>query len=121
MLLHDVVEVSLAVAGTRSRKHKVELLAGLIGRSTEPGVLVALLAGEPRQGKIGVGYASVYGVDVPAADEPSVTVAAVDEWIDLLAGLGGSGSVARRTEAITELMGRCIADEQDYLRRVMTG
>lgn len=121
MLLHDVVEVSLAVAGTRSRKQKVQLLAALIGRSTEPGVLVALLAGEPRQGKIGVGYASVYGVDVPAADEPSVTVADVDDWIDQLAGLGGSGSVAHRTEVITELMGRCVADEQDYLRRVLTG
>ncbi len=121
MLLHDVVEVSLAVAGTRSRKQKVELLAGLISRSTEPGVLVALLAGEPRQGKIGVGYASVYGVDVPAADEPVVTVAEVDEWIDVLARLGGSGSVARRTQVITELMERCLADEQDYLRRVMTG
>ena len=121
VLLHDVVEVSLAVAGTRSRQKKVELLAGLIGRSTEPGVLVALLAGEPRQGKIGVGYASVYGVDAPVATEPSVTVAEVDEWIDLLAGLAGSGSVARRTDVITELMGRCVADEQDYLRRVMTG
>ena len=66
MLLTEVVDVSQQVGSTRSRKLKTELLADLIAQSTEPGVLVALLAGEPRQGKIGVGYAAAYGAEVEA-------------------------------------------------------
>ncbi len=121
MLLAEVVDVSQLVGGTRSRKQKTELLAGLIARSTEPGVLVALLAGEPRQGKIGVGYAAAYGARVEPASQPNVTIAEVDAWMDELAGLGGAGSSAIRNETITGLFARCTEPEQTYLRSVLTG
>lgn len=121
MLLHEVVGVSNEVASTRSRKLKTELLAGMIARSNEPGVLVALLAGEPRQGKIGVGYASVYGVQVEPASEPTVTVADVDVWLTDLADLGGPGSTARRVDTISGMFARCTEDERAYLRQILTG
>ncbi len=82
---------------------------------------MALLAGEPRQGKIGVGYAAAYGAEVEPATEPSVTVGEVDAWIDDLAGLGGAGSSAMRNETITALFARCTEPEQTYLRSVLTG
>lgn len=66
------------MASTRSRKLKTELMAGLISRSNEPGVLVTLLAGEPRQAKIGVGYASAYGVQVGPADKTADEADTVD-------------------------------------------
>src|SRR5215831_12652629 len=62
-LLADVVRASEAVAGTSSRSAKVATLAELL-RSLEPAevpVVAALLSGVPRQGRIGVGYARVYG------------------------------------------------------------
>ncbi|MBK5267643.1 MAG: ATP-dependent DNA ligase, partial [Acidimicrobiia bacterium] len=121
MLLQEVVGVSNLVASTRSRKLKTELLAGMISRSDEPGVLVALLAGEPRQGKIGVGYASAYGVQVDTASESTVTVGDVDVWLTDLAGLAGPGSVARRTDSINRMFARCTEAERGYLRQILTG
>ena len=59
MLLTEVVETSAALAGTRSRLKKAELIAGLLRQATEPGeteIVVTYLSGELRQRRTGVGW-----------------------------------------------------------------
>ena len=69
MLLNAVVETSRAVAATRSRNTKIEALAVALRASApdEIATVVHLLTGEPRQGRIGVGWATLS--TVRTADE----------------------------------------------------
>src|SRR5205823_2508163 len=81
-----VVATSTLVGSTRARLAKVAALAELLARLApdEVEATVALLAGEPRQGKVGVGWATVHAVlsDVQPAAEPSVTVLDLDTAVD---------------------------------------
>ena len=76
-LLRDVVDASAQVAATSSRSAKVAALAALLRSvdADEVAICVGFLSGAPRQGRIGVGYASVYEIDTPPAAAPSLTVA----------------------------------------------
>jgi DNA ligase 1 len=123
MLLADAVATSAALAATRSRTAKIDLLADLLGRAgrDELPVVVGFLSGEPRQGKVGVGYAAVFAVDVPAAAEPSLTVGDVDAAIDAVAAASGAGSQGTRRDILTSLLGRATAPEQEFLRRLLVG
>lgn len=62
MLLAELVATSQSVAETSKRTHKVERLAACIGALApeERAVGVCYLAGELPQGKIGLGYATLY-------------------------------------------------------------
>ncbi|MGI8695004.1 MAG: ATP-dependent DNA ligase [Geodermatophilaceae bacterium] len=123
MLFAEVVATSAAVAATRSRKAKIEALADLQRRlapeEVEP--VVAWLAGEPRQGRIGTGWRTLAAVDVSPADTPALDVAAVDAALDDLAGTSGPGSGQRRADTLSRLVGAATADEQTFLRRLLTG
>ena len=75
VLLADLVATSAAVAATPARSAKTAALAALLaatatGDEIEPAV--AWLSGEPRQGKVGVGWATVFSVDVGHAAAPIV-------------------------------------------------
>src|SRR5215218_3911935 len=73
VLLADVVVTSDAVASTRARSAKIAAIADLLGRLT-PGEIdaaVGFLTGEPRQGRVGVGGATLFGLDVTPADVPT--------------------------------------------------
>ncbi len=61
MLLDDLVQTSVAVAATSSRRAKIEAIANLLRRAepAEVPVAVAFLSGELRQRQIGVGYAAL--------------------------------------------------------------
>jgi DNA ligase 1 len=122
-LFADVVTASGEVAATSARSRKVAILAELL-RRLEPGevpVAVGFLAGIPRQGRIGIGYSTVYGVEVEPAAEPSLTVEELDRTLTELAGLSGSGSGAKRRQLLSELLGRATAEEADFARRLLTG
>jgi len=97
-LLAEVVSTSAGVAGTSSRSAKIALLAELLARLEPDEVASATgyLSGVPRQGRVGIGYALVYGVDCPPAAEPSLTVAELDAAIDAIRDATGGGSAARR-------------------------
>ncbi|WP_106617552.1 ATP-dependent DNA ligase [Saccharothrix carnea] len=120
MLFTEVVETSAAVAATRSRLAKVAALAGLVRRMSTAAV-VSFLVGVPSQGRIGVGWRTVFDLDVPPAAEPSLTVSDVDSALGSFASISGKGSSARRVEVLTSLFGRATAAEQDFLRRLLTG
>ena len=70
-LLADVVAASEEVAATSSRSQKIAILAELL-RKLEPEEVapaVGFLTGVPRQGRVGVGYRTIYAIEgTPAAD-----------------------------------------------------
>ncbi|MGW3485422.1 ATP-dependent DNA ligase, partial [Rhodococcus indonesiensis] len=123
MLFSTIVATSQAVGATRSRRAKVEelrtLLAVLDPGEVEP--VVSWLAGEPRQGRIGVGWRTLAGSRIDPSEEPSLTVSDVDRAFTELAGLSGAGSTGRRRELLAGLLGAATAEEQDFLVRLLTG
>jgi DNA ligase 1 len=121
MLLADVVATSQAVAATRSRKAKVEALAEALGRAgDEVETVTSYLAGSLRQRRTGLGWRSMQGLPPPAS-ESSLTVREVHEAFEHIAGLSGAGSQQARAAATAELFGRATADEQRWLRGLVTG
>ena len=122
-LLADVVAVSQEVAATSARSRKVAAIAELLRRldADEVPLVVGFLAGAPRQGRVGVGYATVFGLREEPAAEPSLTVADLDGAIEAVQAATGSGSAGVRREVLSDLLRRCTADEADFVRRLLTG
>jgi DNA ligase 1 len=122
VLLARIVETSQTVAATRSRKAKVEALAATLSQAEvdDLEVVTAYLGGSLLQRRTGVGWRGI-GSPPPPAAEASLTVAEVHAAFDHLAGLSGSGSQATRKSAVADLLGRATADEQQWLRGVITG
>jgi DNA ligase 1 len=121
--LADVVAASQAVAGTSSRSSKVATLAELL-RELEPAevpIATGLLSGVPRQGRVGVGYSTVYGLEHDSAAEPSLTISDLDAAVSEIQGTTGSGSATRRRVLLAGLLGRATAAEADFIRRLFTG
>jgi DNA ligase 1 len=123
MLLADVVGASERVAATSSRSHKVAILAELLRRldASEVPIAVALLSGVPRQGRIGVGYSTIYGIEEQPAGEASLTIDELNRTISEIQGATGSGSGAARRQLLRELLGRATRQEADFVRRLFTG
>lgn len=111
MLLAELVATSRAVAETSRRNHKIERLAACIAALApeERAVGVCYLAGELPQGKIGLGYATIYsGAEGEA------------EWVASVAppGMGSSGAAGASAEASAE--GPRDADEAAAVSAVLT-
>ncbi len=119
----EVVTTSEAVAATRARGEKIAALAGLLARTgpDEVEAVVAFLAGEPQQGRIGVGWATLVGLAPIPASEPTLTVAEVDGRLGEILATTGAGSAGARAGLLSDLFGRATAPEADFLRRLLTG
>src|SRR6185437_638285 len=102
----------------------VALLAGLL-RELEPSeipVVVGFLSGVPIQGRIGVGYASLYGAEVTSVRVAAeLTVADLDDALTQLQSTIGPGSAAVRRELLGRLFARATNVEADFIRRLLTG
>jgi DNA ligase-1 len=122
-LLAEVVAASQEVTETRSRSRKVAVLADLLRRLDPHEVppAVGFLAGVPRQGRVGVGYSTIYGIEPAAARHPSLTVDELDCAIAGVQGTTGAGSAARRRQILGGLLGRATQPEADFIRRLFTG
>jgi DNA ligase-1 len=122
MLLADLVETSGVVAATRSRKAKVAAIAERLAQAevAELPVVTAYLGGSIRQRRTGVGWRGLSSLPAPA-EVPGVTPLEVDETLGRLAAMAGSGSQELRASGVTGLFGRLTAQEQQWLRGVMTG
>jgi DNA ligase-1 len=122
-LLADVVSASKSVTDTAARSRKVAILADLLRRlqAGEVPIAVGFLTGVPRQGRVGVGYSTVYGLDVMPADDPSVTISELDDLIARVLETRGGGSAARRRELLEALLRRATAEEADFVKRLFTG
>jgi DNA ligase-1 len=122
-LLADVVTASENLASTSSRSAKIAILAELLRRldQSEVAVVVGFLTGVPRQGRVGVGYSTIYGIDHPPADRPSLTVRELDRAITEIEGATGSGSAFQRRGILAELLGHATEQEADFVRRLFAG
>jgi len=123
VLFADVVAASAAVAATRSRTAKAAAIADLLRRADgdEVRAVPAWLAGEPLQGRLGVGWRTLGRLAHDPAAAPQLTVAAVDGALTELAGTTGTGSAARREALLARLFTAATTDEQRFLVRLLTG
>jgi DNA ligase 1 len=122
-LLAEVVTASREVTDTSSRSRKVTILAELLRRldPLEVPLAVGFLAGVPRQGRVGVGYSTIYGIERAPAAEASLTIDELDRAIADVQGTTGSGSAARRKQILAELLERATGPEGDFVKRLFTG
>ncbi len=122
-LLAAVVTASGEVAGTSSRSRKVTILAELLRKldAEEIPIAVGILSGVPRQGRVGVGYATVYAVEHAPAAEPTLTVGDLDRAIDAVSEATGAGSAARRRQILGDVLGRATDEEAAFVKRLLTG
>src|SRR5437667_11203483 len=124
MLLAELLAASERVAATRSRLAKINALAECLRRLdvSEIALGVAYLSGDTRQGKIGIGYASLKDALTAApARAPQLTLAQVDETLAQLAQIKGAGSAAERQRLLAGLFARATSGEQDFLARLLLG
>src|SRR6266850_3168508 len=124
MLLAELLAASERVAATRSRLAKVDTLARCLQLldASEIALGVAYLSGETRQGKIGIGYATLKdALAATPASTPQLTLAQTDEALARLAQIKGDGSASGRARLLAEFFERATAPEQDFLARLMLG
>jgi DNA ligase-1 len=122
-LLAAVVDASSRVAQTSSRLAKRDAIAACLrnAEGDEIEIAVAYLSGETRQGRIGVGYATLAALrDAPAA-QPLLSLVEVDATFARVAASAGKGSAAQRSALLRALLERATADEQDFLLRLLVG
>jgi DNA ligase-1 len=96
-----------------------ELLRAL--EAEEVPICVGFLSGVPRQGRVGIGYAAIRGLERTPAEEPSLTVADDDQAISDNEAETGSGSAGRRRELLERLMTRATEPESAFLVGLLTG
>jgi DNA ligase-1 len=122
-LLADLVAVSQNVSETSARSRKVAILAELLTAldPDEVPIAVGFLSGAPRQGRVGVGYATVYGLATEPALEPSLTVDDLDRAITDVQATTGSGSATARKRLLDDLLQRATEPEADFVKRLFTG
>lgn len=123
MLLAELVATSDRVAASRRRLEKIEQLAACLARLApeEVRAAVGFLAGEPRQGRIGIGSAAVGDVRPPPATAAALTLLDVDSGFERMGGVAGPGSKAARLELLSQLLSLATAAEQHFLRRLLLG
>ncbi len=123
MLFAEIVATSAAVTEAPGRNAKRDALADLLARLDPEEIEPALgfLVGEPRQGRIGVGWRTIASAEQPPAPEPSVTISEVDELLTELARTSGSGSAGRKQALLGGLLARATADESAFLFQLLGG
>ena len=123
MLLSDLVACADEVAATSSRTAKIEALAELLATAegAEAGIVATLVAGDPRQGRIGVGWATVASLQSAPADQPSLSVADLDGLLDAVASASGQGSTRQRLDLLTGFLAGATAAEAAFVRRLLVG
>src|SRR5580704_4617904 len=122
-LLADLVATSQRIGASAARTAKVKELAALLTHLQPEEIALATLymAGETRQGRIGIGYASLAGARGEAAQDPTLTIGQINRQLDALASARGQGSGIRRAQLLQELFGSATAAEQEFLLQLLVG
>ncbi len=125
MQLAEIVATSDEVGATRSRKAKVAALGTLLARlrgseHEEIATVVSYATGSLRQRRTGLGWRALQSLPDPA---PSATLDALEVHasFERIAALAGPGSQQARADATNALFARATADEQRWLRGLVTG
>ncbi|MEO5699295.1 MAG: ATP-dependent DNA ligase [Casimicrobiaceae bacterium] len=123
-MLAAVAATSEQVAATSSRRAKAAAIAALLGSLApdETAIVVAYLAGELPQGRIGIGWAALREARTAnAAGSPTLAIAEVNATLEAIAATSGPGSAAQRNRRLAGLLERATAAEQDFLTRLLQG
>ncbi len=120
MLLRQVVETSRTISETSKRTAKIAAAADLLRQLAPDEVqpVAAYLSGVIRQGRVGVGYATVRDAMTVPAEIPSITVAEFDEMLTRLAQVRGT---REKLAVIRELMTRATEQEQRFVMALLVG
>jgi DNA ligase-1 len=112
------------VAEASSRLAKIGLLAELL-RRLAPGEIemaIGILSGEPRQGRIGIGFSTLWAArDSPASETPGLQLLDVDEAFTQIASIRGAGASATRHARLRDLLRQATRTEQEFIVRLLTG
>ena len=123
MLLVNLVATSRQVSETTKRLEKISLLAGILKQiapeEIEPAV--AFLSGSPRQGRMGIGYATLHAAAPEPAAGASLEILQLDRLFDQLAAVKGSGAEQRKRFLLAEIFRRATRAEQEFLLRLLGG
>ena len=124
MLLRSLVSTSAAVAEASGRLVKIGHLAALL-RALAPeevDIAIGFLSGEPRQGRMGLGYSTIWQAKTTAvADTPTLTLIDVDEIFTRISGARGAGSAGERSRLLRDLLRKATREEHDFLARLLVG
>lgn len=124
MQLIELVLTSSAVADTPGRLQKIATLSAFLQRLSPDEVPIAIgfFTGWPRQGKLGVGWATVSSASAqPTASAAVLELSEVDRAFDELKALQGKRSGTERLRMLRELFARATADEQRFLGALAIG
>ena len=124
MLLRTLAGTSEAVAATRSRLRKMELLKDCLQQfapdEIETGV--GYLIGVLRQGRIGLGPTIVrQALGTGASDVSTLAIHDVDSAFEQMSTISGKGSNLERKRLLADLFARATTGEQDFLARLLLG
>ena len=120
MLLRQVVDTSRAITETSKRNAKIALAAEMLQR-LEPNEIqpvAAYLSGAIRQGRIGIGYATLRDTAGSPAADASISVRELDQTLSEIAGAKGP---REKQQTLTRLMERATDAEQQFLTGLLVG
>jgi DNA ligase 1 len=123
-LLAQLVDTSSRVSSTSARTVKVRELAACLRSlaAEEIEIGVHYLSGDTRQGRFGIGYATLKSATGgTSASEPQLSLAEVDRRLEEISAIRGSGSNAQRSAALSALFSMATAPEQEFLIRLLAG
>ncbi len=123
MLFALLVETSRQVGATGKRLEKTRLIADLLRQSTpdEAETAVAFLSGGTRQGRIGIGHATLATASATPVEAAGLQVMEVDAALFELTHISGAGSEGRRRDLLNHLLARGTTGEQHFLKRLLLG
>ncbi|MFN2488259.1 MAG: ATP-dependent DNA ligase [Actinomycetota bacterium] len=123
MRLEELARTSLAVAGTRGRNTKTNLLAACLKRlrPDEVPIAVAYLSGALPQGAIGVGWAALRDLPPSTSSPSALELLEVDAALTAIATSAGAGSQKTRRRRLHGLFGRATGTERRFLVALLLG
>jgi DNA ligase-1 len=123
-LLAHLVGTSQRVGTASARRTKVREIASFLKALLPDEIETAVhyLSGEVTQGRIGISYKALQAAAATeAANEALLSIAEVDRSLAAIDAIRGTGSGARRAQALRVLFSRATPAEQEFLLRLVVG
>jgi len=123
-LLAVLVGTSQRVGAASARRAKVRELASFLAAlpPDEIDIAVHYLSGEITQGRIGIAYKALQAAAATeGVNEALLSIAEVDRSLANIAGIRGTGSAARRAQALHALFSRATPAERKFLLPLVVG
>jgi DNA ligase 1 len=127
MLFGDVAQTVATVGATRSRLAKSAAIALLLRAAEsdhELGTVATWLSGTTPQGRLGVGWSTLYRSGDPltgTADVCTLAVLDIDALFTTLTKTSGEGSVGTRQSLLADVFSRCTDGEASLLTGLISG